>query len=654
MGPERTLAKEATDKPPKANIGAEGRNMTATKIAVGLLLISLTATIWAQRSAINNGARGANVFAYGDLDKVDGLNPYINNGPAERRLQQLMFNGLLQRKIVNTNNRRTSLAYAPMLATEYRYDASSRQLYLFELRDDIQFHDGHHFSAEDVLSTVNLIKAADTEHGRHIESCTITGPYSVEIRLDHEVFDVWNLFTFPILSAQQIDELGDRPLDPAEWGRDWWRLDIISKPVGTGPFMLYDRIQPQGLDEIALGRYDGYFDGPFDTAGSVNTIVYRSFANTGPAVLMQELAQRRLIHFAVPSFGLDPDLYQMVEYGNGQVYYIGFNFRPDRNITVCRPLRNGRGRSYTALDELEWGSILQGEDFVGRNDNVGTFFRRSLMYGIDRARFLSAIDRTTPQDELLQRIQTSVFPAGSPAAENPEVLEVYQKFIPEYVPDTLRVIGNLNTVLDSYLSRFGQHFVFVEKQHLRSFEEATRLYVPNGLFMLNTDHTQALSMKLVYRMSDVVAVDLQFFAHFLTESFAEMGIVLDLQGHTSSLFPQVIEEGDWDLILTSYEVPGDFNISPVFKTGGAGNSSGYSSHRVDAIIAQLDTAVASVQYADILRQLNEAIMMDLPVIPLFTSYRQAAFRRGLFATQGQPPWNPERLFDNIERRRLAR
>ncbi len=147
-------------------------------------------------------------------------------------------------------------------------------VYTFHLRDDVTFHNGAGFTADDVVYTVermmnpataalntdffSMIKgAADMLEGQAdgVEGVKALDDYTVEITLDVPFAPFLANLATPscsIYNRAATEAAGDRfGIDPAV-------------TVGTGPFMITDWVLN---DRITLARYDDYFKGPANIDG---------------------------------------------------------------------------------------------------------------------------------------------------------------------------------------------------------------------------------------------------------------------------------------------------------------------------------------------------------------------------------------------------
>ncbi len=142
----------------------------------------------------------------------------------------------------------------PQLAKSWRrIDETTLE---FELRDDVKFHDGTPFDADDVVATISYLIDPDTifptkQLYRWIRRIEKHGPYLVRIvGNEPRAGDLQNLsFPLRIFSAEILDTLEDK----ADYGR--------KTPIGTGPYKVVQMDRNKG---IVLERNKDYVLGaPF-------------------------------------------------------------------------------------------------------------------------------------------------------------------------------------------------------------------------------------------------------------------------------------------------------------------------------------------------------------------------------------------------------
>ncbi len=204
----------------------------------------------------------------------------------------------------------------------------------FWLRKGVRFHDGHPFTARDVVFTWRAIldprnlspRASDFEP---VETIEVVDPHHVRVvykRLFSPAIDAWTIGILPehLLNRAALEaEARARGLSGEAVARFGMRDARFNRhPVGTGPFRF---VSWTSDEEIVLRRFDGYWEGPPE----YRDYVYRVL----PDPFVQELEFRAGtidIYGAQPHqvarYRRDPRYQPFSRLGTGYTY-IGYNLR---------------------------------------------------------------------------------------------------------------------------------------------------------------------------------------------------------------------------------------------------------------------------------------------------------------------------------------
>lgn len=190
----------------------------------------------------------AATLVYGSGDYTS-INPIMNE---HCEIKHLLFDGLMAR------NGDGSLV--PALAESYTYDESA-MTYTFKLREDVKWHDGEPFTADDVKFTIESIMNPDNgsenaPNYEEIEKINILGDYEIAFVLSEPNF------AFPGYMAMSI--LPEHKLQ----GEDMWESDFFKNPIGTGPYRLENWDIGQA---ITMVKNEDYFAGP----AKIDTVIFK-------------------------------------------------------------------------------------------------------------------------------------------------------------------------------------------------------------------------------------------------------------------------------------------------------------------------------------------------------------------------------------------
>lgn len=174
------------------------------------------------------------------------FNPWHPNAYAESNvINRVLFSGLTQPD--------KDLLPAPDLAKDWTTSEDGLE-WTFNLRDDVKWHDGEQFTAEDVAFTFNDIVlnkelgANNTSYFSKLKEVQVVDEYTVKFILESPVAALPAYLSFNTeIIPKHIFE-----------GKDPWELTSFNKekPVGTGSFKIKSYISGQS---VVLERNDDYY-----------------------------------------------------------------------------------------------------------------------------------------------------------------------------------------------------------------------------------------------------------------------------------------------------------------------------------------------------------------------------------------------------------
>ncbi|MCC5911766.1 MAG: peptide ABC transporter substrate-binding protein [Clostridiaceae bacterium] len=173
------------------------------------------------------------------------LNPIFNSNHSLFQLHHLIYDGLVTFD--------ENMDIAPQLAKDWDV-ADDGQSIRFYLRDDVAWHDGEAFSAEDVIFTIDLIKGNIREANHPSIFRTSVGQISDAREIEEGVLNI--TFTRPFSSGLEVMSFPILPKHIFE-GRDIEKINTDEFPmVGTGAFKLEVY---EAMRNISLVRNDNYW-----------------------------------------------------------------------------------------------------------------------------------------------------------------------------------------------------------------------------------------------------------------------------------------------------------------------------------------------------------------------------------------------------------
>ncbi len=194
------------------------------------------------------GEKTGNTLVYGSGDYTS-INPIMNE---HCEIKYLLFDGLMARD--------GDGGLVPALAESYTYDEAS-MTYTFKLRNDVKWHDGEAFTAEDVKFTMEAIRRPDNgsenaPNYEEIKEIKILGDYEIAFVLSEPNFAFLDYMTMSILPEHKLQ------------GQDMWEGDFFKNPIGTGPYKLESWDVGQA---ITMVRNEDYYGG----AANIERIIFK-------------------------------------------------------------------------------------------------------------------------------------------------------------------------------------------------------------------------------------------------------------------------------------------------------------------------------------------------------------------------------------------
>lgn len=200
------------------------------------------------------------------IQDMTNMDPQETNLATNWAVQRQMYNHLVHENPDGSVD--------PELATEWEWldDVTLRM----KLRDDVYFHNGNHFTAEDVLFMIQRAKAtsmsASTFEAFDPDNTVIVDDYTIELKFNHPYAQVFNTFSSGrggVVSKQYVEEVG--------------ATEAAVKPVGTGP---YKFVSWETGTELRFEANEDYWDK--DNIPKTKNLVFKVVSESANRVIELE------------------------------------------------------------------------------------------------------------------------------------------------------------------------------------------------------------------------------------------------------------------------------------------------------------------------------------------------------------------------------
>lgn len=348
------------------------------KKLTGLLLAASIAVLGACGNENDTGAANGEGTGSGQMELVvaNGADPVTfdiqaTNDQATTRIAKQIYDTL----IIQTND----LELVPGLATEW--EEVEENLFEFKLREDVVFHNGEPFTADDVAYTIQ--RAVDSPTIGHIVGSI--DPDTIEVVDDHTI-RIGTSDTFgPFLTHLAHPAVGILNEDAVEEAGDDYGVNVA---VGTGPFEFVEWIADT---HVIAERFEEYWG----EAPELSRIEFRTIAD--PSVRLIEL-ESGTVDIAydiapsdIPAVEDNQDL-TLINTPNLGAEYLGLNLKNDtplQDVNVRRAISHAVDvESIISTVYMDVGDQMSGpinELVFGYNDDL-----EPIPYDVDRAKELLA------------------------------------------------------------------------------------------------------------------------------------------------------------------------------------------------------------------------------------------------------------------------
>ena len=191
------------------------------------------------------------------------INPLLATDSASGEITSWVFNGLFKYDKKGT--------IVPDLAKSYKFEDPTHLV--IDLKENVKWHDGAKFSADDVIFTYNLIKSPKiftpyADEFRYVKSVKKIGPYKLLVT-----------YKKPYYKALQTWMVGIVPKHLLEHEANIMTSSFNQHPIGTGPYKLAG-FSPSS--DIVLEANEDYFEHP----PHIKKIIYHFLPDPSTQFLM--------------------------------------------------------------------------------------------------------------------------------------------------------------------------------------------------------------------------------------------------------------------------------------------------------------------------------------------------------------------------------
>lgn len=236
-----------------------------------ILLLLLAAALLLGLSACggNEGQRDTItlIYASGDYTRI---NPAMDE---HGEINILLFNGLTAHDGENQ--------VVAGLAKSWDFDEASCT-YTFHLEENVKWHDGEPFTAEDVKFTIEAIM--DPENGSEnapnyedVEEIAVIDEHTISFRLSAPNVAFLDYMTMAVLPKHLLE------------GEDMQESAFFRSPVGTGPYKLESWDEGQA---IVLARNEDYFKAP----ANIEKIIFKIVPDDNAKAVQMQAGELTLAH----------------------------------------------------------------------------------------------------------------------------------------------------------------------------------------------------------------------------------------------------------------------------------------------------------------------------------------------------------------------
>ncbi|MDA1337287.1 MAG: ABC transporter substrate-binding protein [bacterium] len=571
------------------------------------------------------------------------LNPvYAQVNDVDRSLSQLIFSGLL--RYDNTGNLISDLA------KDYSILEGGR-IFEVNLKEDVRWHDGYGFDADDVLFTVQTIQ--DPRYKSPVRANWVgvniqkISPTKIRFILKDPFASFPERLTLKIIPKHIWEDIS-----PENFALSIYNL----QPVGTGPYRLInvERTKSGSVSEVELKINAKYhLEGPY-----IAKLIFKFFATEEELLRTADAGKLQSFSLENPSPGrLRNPALKIYEFSIPRSYSLFFNLESNSPITE----QNIREALAVSLDQEELNTKI----FDGNAILLSSLLRPDLfsfpappfvVKNIEEALALFGKEgyQKTESGDLVKVFVSSEFSKDLRQGNQGPLVTALQECLardPEVYPlgTTNGVFGpSTQKAVITFQEKYAEDVLapFGLKKGTGTVGPSTR----DKLNELCSIAKEDAPLRLILTTLD--QSPLKDVASFIASSWEELGIVTEInllapgEMERDVLKPRNFEVLLFGEILSRVPDPLPFWHSSQTKDPGL-NLSGYDSAAADTLLEQIRRTLNESERSNFLFQLQELLSQDMPAIALYDLPYQYVATKDIKGIAGQLLSEPSQRFSGI-------
>lgn len=231
-------------------------------LATSLILLSAATLYQVYTVARTPTGDTGGTYTEGMVGSIKNLNPLFSTGVIDESTSRLIFNGLLRYD--------TEGKLVPDLAKSWSVN-DDKVTYVVDLRDDVVWHDGRPFTANDVVYTIKTIQNPETRSTKFSgwRSVSVAAPskYQVTFTLPATLASFPDALTQPIVPEHVLNKQQPSALRDSSFN---------TNPIGTGPFVSQVLRATDDTEQLELKQNPDYYRG----APKLDRFVLKTFTDS--------------------------------------------------------------------------------------------------------------------------------------------------------------------------------------------------------------------------------------------------------------------------------------------------------------------------------------------------------------------------------------